>query len=60
MAHVIEAECVSCAMCVAVCPENCIVESDTQFLIDAERCTDCAACQPACPIDCVVGTPAHP
>jgi Fe-S-cluster-containing hydrogenase component 2 len=55
MAHRIELECVSCALCAEVCPEQCIVEDVDTFVIDGEACTDCGDCVPACPIDCIVG-----
>jgi Fe-S-cluster-containing hydrogenase component 2 len=55
MAHRIELECVSCALCAEVCPEKCIVEDAETFVIDGEACTDCGDCVPACPIDCIIG-----
>ena len=54
MAVLIQEECVSCAICLGPCPEDCIVEEDEQFVIDRERCTECAECIPVCPLACIV------
>ncbi len=54
MSVTIQEECVSCALCVDVCAEACIVEEEDQFVIDVERCTDCGDCLPACPVTCIV------
>jgi formate hydrogenlyase subunit 6/NADH:ubiquinone oxidoreductase subunit I len=55
VAHRIELECVSCALCAEICPEKCIVEDVEAFVIDGEACTDCGDCVPVCPVDCIVG-----
>jgi Fe-S-cluster-containing hydrogenase component 2 len=55
VAHRIEIECVSCALCAEICPEKCIVEDVEAFVIDGEACTDCGDCVPVCPVDCIVG-----
>jgi NAD-dependent dihydropyrimidine dehydrogenase PreA subunit len=55
VAHRIELECVSCALCSEICPEKCIVEDVETFVIDGEACTDCGDCVPVCPVDCIIG-----
>jgi Fe-S-cluster-containing hydrogenase component 2 len=55
VAHRIELECVSCALCAEICPEKCIVEDVETFVIDSEACTDCGDCVPVCPVDCIIG-----
>jgi NAD-dependent dihydropyrimidine dehydrogenase PreA subunit len=57
MAHVIQDECVLCALCTTVCPEACIREGDELFVVDPEACTDCGDCVHACPISCIEGPP---
>ena len=54
MAVVIQEECVCCAMCLAPCPENCITEEDSQFVVDQESCTECGECLPVCPVTCII------
>ena len=59
MAHYIEDECVSCGICLDVCPTESISEGEGLFLIDTERCNDSGECVKVCPIECIIGRPAE-
>lgn len=56
MAYVITDTCIKDALCVDVCPTDCIhpkqdepkFESATQMYVDAKECIDCGACVQAC------------
>jgi NAD-dependent dihydropyrimidine dehydrogenase PreA subunit len=39
--------------CVAVCPVDCIYETDEMFVIHPEECIDCGACVPECPVEAI-------
>ena len=41
-------KCVTCGVCVEVCPEH-AVSMDTVIAIDSSRCTGCRACISECP-----------
>ena len=51
MAYIINDNCISCGVCVAECPTNCIKEGSSKYEIVAEDCIDCGACAGACPVD---------
>ena len=55
MPHVVAQPCHMCKFteCVAVCPVNCFLESDTMLYIDPLACTDRAKCVAACPVDAI-------
>lgn len=61
MAYVITDTCIKDALCVDVCPTDCIhpkkdepaFESATQMFIDPAGCIDCGACVPACTSDSI-------
>lgn len=56
MAHLIKKEeCINCGACEAVCPVQCISESDYARVIDASNCVDCGACKSVCPVACILG-----
>ncbi len=57
VAHYIEDECVSCGICLDVCPTGNISEGEGLFLIDTERCNDSGECVKVCPIECIIGRP---
>ena len=43
--YVVDAEsCISCGMCLRVCPEKAISYVDGKAFIDPEKCTDCGIC----------------
>ncbi len=56
MAYVITDACIKDALCVDVCPTDCIhpkqdepgFEEATQLFVDSAECIDCGACVPAC------------
>lgn len=61
MAYVITDNCIKDALCVDVCPTDCIhpkkdepeFEAATQMFIDPAGCIDCGACVPACTSDSI-------
>jgi len=61
MAYVITDNCIKDALCVDVCPTDCIhpkkdepdFEAATQIFIDPAGCIDCGACVPACTSDSI-------
>ena len=62
MAYVITDTCTKDALCVDVCPTDCIhpkkdepdFEAATQMYVDPEGCIDCGACVPACTSDSIL------
>lgn len=50
MAYKITDACISCGACEAECPQNCISEGETQYVINAEACIECGACADVCPV----------
>jgi ferredoxin len=57
MTYIITEACVGVkdASCVAVCPVDCIIatDSDDMYFINPEECIDCGACVPECPVDAI-------
>ena len=57
MAYVITDSCIKDALCVDVCPVDCIhpkkdepqFEAATQMYVNPAECIDCGACVPVCP-----------
>jgi ferredoxin len=49
--HWIEADCINCATCAEVCPEDAISEQDDVHVIEKEICIDCGACDSTCPFE---------
>ncbi len=41
--------------CVAVCPVDCIITTDTDpfMLINPDECIECGACMPECPVNAI-------
>jgi Na+-translocating ferredoxin:NAD+ oxidoreductase subunit B len=55
LAKVVEADCIGCTKCIAVCPVDAIIGSNQRMhTVDPLRCTGCELCLPACPVDCIV------
>ena len=56
-------DCVNCAACVDVCPNNGIRPGRSVYVIDQNSCTECVGffnvqqCVAICPIDCCVRNP---
>ena len=40
--------CIGCGSCVAMCPQNCIVQTEDHFVIKQENCLHCGNCMTAC------------
>lgn len=65
MAYVILQSCCNDAVCVDVCPADCIhprpgdpeFQVAEQLYIDPANCIDCNACLEACPVDAIVPVP---
>jgi ferredoxin len=61
MAYVITDACIKDALCVDVCPTDCIhprqdeprFEAATQLFVDPVECIDCGACVPVCTSDSI-------
>lgn len=61
MAYVITDTCTKDALCVDVCPTDCIhpkkdepdFEAEIQLFVDPVECIDCGACVPVCTTDSV-------
>ena len=60
---ILEEECISCAACEAVCPNEAISEGDESFVINPDLCTECVGfydeqqCAEVCPVDACVPDP---
>jgi ferredoxin len=57
MAYQITSQCISCDLCVSVCPTNAVKVVDGNHWIDPELCTNCFGtvysvpqCQASCPV----------
>lgn len=65
MALLINEDCINCAACEPVCPNEAISAGDDIFVIDPDKCTECighfeeSQCVEVCPVDCIVLDPAH-
>ena len=65
MAFVICVDCISCGMCIEVCPNDAISESDSVYVIDPDLCTECVGdfdepqCIKVCPVDTIASDPEH-
>jgi dissimilatory sulfite reductase (desulfoviridin) alpha/beta subunit len=42
--------CISCRLCVSICPSKAIAEQDNTFLLDEEKCLLCGLCINNCPV----------
>jgi ferredoxin len=60
MALMISDDCVCCAACLEVCPNNAIREDDPIYVIDPDICTECVGyysesqCVKVCPVEAIV------
>jgi ferredoxin len=46
--------------CIAVCPVDCIYETERMLVIDPDDCIDCGACEPECPVEAIYPADALP
>ncbi|NLV51312.1 MAG: 4Fe-4S binding protein [Clostridiales bacterium] len=54
MAYKIDTDsCVTCGLCKANCPVDCIDEVNGTFVINANECVDCGTCEANCPVSAV-------
>jgi len=54
MPYRITSDCIGCAACLPVCPEDCIEEGDPVYRIDATICSTCGNCEGVCPTSACV------
>jgi len=63
VALLIAADCISCDVCVAMCPNEAISEGSPAYVIDPDLCTECVGaedepqCRTVCPVDCIIDDP---
>gem|GEM_PF-67589 len=51
MAYIINDNCISCGVCEAECPTNCISAGDSKYVVTEADCIDCGACAGVCPVE---------
>ena len=54
MSFIITSDCIKCGACVEICPEEAIVEEDTQYII-TDDCIECGSCLSQCPLEAIKG-----
>jgi len=58
IAHIDEAVCIGCTLCIAACPVDAIIGGAKRMhAVLPSLCTGCALCVPPCPVDCIVIEP---
>lgn len=54
VAHIDEAWCIGCTLCIKACPTDAILGANKQMhTVQAAYCTGCELCLPVCPVDCI-------
>jgi len=54
VAHVDEAWCIGCTLCIEVCPTDAILGANkVMHTVIEPWCTGCELCLPVCPVDCI-------
>lgn len=47
-------KCNGCEKCIAVCPQDCIINKNIPYIIDNSHCLYCGNCMEVCPFEAVV------
>ena len=59
VAHIDEATCIGCTLCIEACPVDAIVGAPKRMhTVLPALCTGCELCVPPCPVDCIAILPA--
>ena len=59
VAHIDEAHCIGCTLCIRACPVDAIVGANKRMhTVLADWCTGCDLCVAPCPVDCIAMVPA--
>lgn len=45
--------CIGCGSCVAVCPQDCIIQDGVAYMVQQEHCLHCGNCMTACRVGAV-------
>ena len=54
VAHIDEAACIGCTLCIEACPVDAIVGAATlMHTVIVAECIGCRLCLPPCPVDCI-------
>lgn len=54
MSYDINADCMNCGVCEAMCPMGAIYESEDGFVIRRDRCNQCGMCAQYCPARAII------
>lgn len=52
--YLITDACIGCGSCIAVCPQQCILDDDLPFIIEQNHCLHCGNCLNVCPVGAVI------
>lgn len=52
--YLITDACIGCGSCMAVCPQQCILDDDLPFVIEQNHCLHCGNCLSVCPVGAVI------
>jgi Na+-translocating ferredoxin:NAD+ oxidoreductase subunit B len=59
LAHIDEAACIGCTLCIAACPVDAIIGAAKRMhAVLPSICTGCELCVAPCPVDCITMAPA--
>ena len=63
MALLITGDCISCDVCVPMCPNEAISPGVPAYVVNPGLCTECVGaedepqCRTVCPVDCIIDDP---